>query len=345
MTTQLAIHAYSRVEDLNFRVTAIQDAVTGADLEGVVRHDEPDFGRRLIDITECGNWLRLRLILEAEISRDQLKESIGASESPASATLLQVVIACRATKLRRAYRFTSDSSGIYSASVTVDRNDVAGAFDLILRLVRSRPLMHAEDGKAAFEGALLGEAEPLSFVVEKSELPYTGQFRVVWKDFASADEEELKRASSAQIFVRTDGPPTVLLNEGIPDFKLFLTGAGSTPVEVAMQNVMAASIGSSVWKQLTFAAIASLVISDEAGERSVQAPSDWKGSVARSFVAYAFPGMESHDALLHAAVALRDPVECHSLVSAIGAFGHVQSKTRQLFTQAARAARRAGEDS
>lgn len=343
MTTQHSVHAYRQLTDVQLHVRALQDASQGSDLERVQWHDQPEYGKRLIDITESSNWRRLRLVLECSISQEQLASAIGDKESPATAVRCQVTLACRATKLRRAITLHADGAGRFSSVALIDRDDVFSSFDVKARVVRTGDLKNDETGKAQFEGAILGESDPITIVLERSALPYTGQFRVSWKSFSKAEEAELRKAAHAPLFVRTDGPPTVLLNEDFQDLKVILTGNAGSAVEAALRSAFAAMVGASVWRQLVHAALAAASIEQEAESQYVQVPGDWKGAVARQFASFVHPELEANEALLHVIAALKDSSASQGIVSQIGSYADTTSKAKNLTMQAIRNARRIEE--
>jgi hypothetical protein len=344
MTTQHAIHPYSRIDDIVLNVRTLHDASTCATLERVSWHDQPDFGRRLIDITESGEWVRLRVTVDCEIGSERLQAVVGTKEAAKDALVCLLLIRCRATKLRRAVRIQQGAGGKFEGTIAIDREDVASDFDLSIRVARSKPIAMAETHKATFEGALLGESDPITVILEKRALPYTGQIRVVWRNFSLADEAELKQAENAPLYVRTDGPPTVLLNEAFADLKLILMGNGGTATEVALRHAIGASIGASVWRQLTYAAVASLRQEEDVDGKAVRAEADWKGVVARALAGYAYPNVNADEALEMIYENLRDAAASQLLVSQIGAFADVQSRSKTNLTQALRTVRRAGDE-
>lgn len=337
MTTTQSVHAYRRLGPPHFVVRGIFDGVSGGELENVARHDEPEFGRRLIDLTESGAWHRLKVNVECQIDPEELKASIGPTEDAVIVVRVLAVLSSRGSKLRRAVELKSESPGIHSCTVVVERDDVGGVFELACRVVRTKDAFAALPGVASFAGALLGETDQVLFVLDRNELPYSGPVRVSWIDFGAADEEDLKRHSTLPLLVRTDGAPTVLLNKGIPDFRTVLEGRAGSPREVALRNGLAGMVGSAVWRQLSFAALGSIVANDEEGP---SVPADWKGTIARQLARHCYPDADRDESLKLLMTDRDDPAAFQVLVMRVGLFADGQAKTRAFLDSALRAVRK-----
>ena len=337
MTTTQSVHPYRRLEVVEFTVRGVRDAVSGAPLEGIHRHDEPEFGRRMLDLTETGSWRCLQLDVECGCRVEDLKAAIGPSEDPNDVIRVLAVVSSRSSKLRRTTVLGTESLGVHSQSIVIDRDDLGPSFEIAIRVVRTVDAARAAPGIAAFAGALLAETDPVLFVLEKGELPYTGPVRFSWVDFSAAPEEEINRHAAIPVVVRTDGPPTVLLNVGIPDFRTVLEGRGGSSKEVALRHALAGMVGSAVWRQLAFAALGALEV-DAEGASTI--PTDWKGSIARQLARHCYPDLDTDRAIDMMVADRADPAAWQVLVMRVGLFADGQARTRGFLDAALRAARK-----
>jgi hypothetical protein len=347
MSMNVTAYAYARLPMPTLSIQKLSDAITEVELEGIARHDDPEFGRRIIDLTEAGSCAAMSLNVEAAVDNDAYGRVLQPNESDTSNAIGLVTVSSGSTKTRFATKLVRTAAGRYSGNITLHRPDWGGSVEIGMRVVRSTDFIGVTTpGRAHESGMILGEADPILLVFEKTELPYTGQVRFVWKDFASEEDADLKNNAELPLVVRTEQAPTVIMNSGIPNLKAAIESRSNSSATTAVREALIATIGGSVWRQLIAACILAVQRNDDTssgddGGFAVTIPADWKGSVVRAFGAWCHPNLDAQDAAERLFVDVRDPDASQILFARIGMFADRQAKTRRSIDNAIRAAQRA----
>lgn len=336
MPTTITVVPYRTIQNIRLTIGAITGVQSAQELDCIERRDNPGFGRREIDLTQCLPWERIRLDVTVEIDEQELLGALGPiGASALRKTVVLGTLSCGQTKLRSAIALALARAGRWEGSFAVDRSDVLGELIIGTRVVRAEDRDPPIDGIATSQGAILGEGEPVHVLVDEFVRPYDGPVKFQWADFGASDNELLKRNAARFMLVDTSDVPTAYLNSGIESFQAALGSTARRGPAAVARDALSVAIGEILWFQLSLAAVASIAPGDE---EAMSVPSDWRGPLARAVADFANPDTPPDEALKQVYDSRSDGELSNALFTSIGLFAQDRSQAKRRIERALRAA-------
>jgi hypothetical protein len=209
-----------------------------------------DAGARRIRLDDIGAWTSTTFAIETSTTETT---PLGVGELEAFA-----LVSSKRSNTRIPVRLDSTGPNHFHGELTLDRDTLAGAVDIIVQVVAADPVR------------MVGEGEPWTVTVDASAAPPrpgAPPFATEWVDFTSADAPQSVRDSQASYAVMDlSGPDPVLrLNSSIKGFEALLGSTSAKLERRRMRDVLATGIAKYAVGVLFREAMARLDI-DDAGE-------------------------------------------------------------------------------
>jgi len=264
----------------------VRFAIRSIVLDGSETIDAFDTEGHVVDLR--GAWRRAQLTVAVEVEPDVLRHVLPPHELADPPVALTVVQRCEATRMRRG---TTTSLGGGDVEITIARDDLFGAAELLPFLVRTRAAARATEGFAQAAGARLAGGRPWLLRADLERSPTGHHLDVQFKPFSEDTAIPAHERGALWRLDAAQDAPVLWLNSDHREIEALLSQEGTRGRRSELREVVFDRIAISVWTQLFLRAAFDAVSGDDP-------PYGWEQGALDAVLPHLYPHVTTRAARL-----------------------------------------------
>jgi hypothetical protein len=253
----------------------------------------PDADRHLLDLS-AHRFMTARLSIQATVTPAILAAVFPPAELPGPPACLALLVRCPPTRLRLAVPVSAAplQPTTYTATIDLDRANLAGSVELSAAIVRDHARVR-EDDFADFAGARVADARPWELRIDAAR-PVHGQYLDIrFQDFRASGLDQFPHPDALYQLDCASEAPILWLNDAHPRLCTALTSTASVGRVARLRDVVFERLEHAVWTRLVARAFHDV---SRLGEPAFE----WQEPVLRLWLPRLYPTVGDHESRLAA---------------------------------------------